>query len=142
MNLTGILLTLGTSLLLTLFVELAFAFLLGARGRSAMLLVALVNLATNPAVVYTYIMVRMAAGRAAAEGLMPFLEIGAVLLEAWLYTQAPDMLDPDSLFYRNRDGDRPERRRPLPGGAAALLFSVLLNAASYAAGEIINTIWK
>ena len=114
MDLTGIFLTLGTSLLLTLSVELSFAFLLGVRGRAATLLVALANLATNPVVVYTYIVVRMFVSKGQADRLMPLLETGAVVQEAWLYANTSGMMDPDRLFYgifsADRKGSEGERK--------------------------------
>jgi hypothetical protein len=157
MDLTGILLTLGTSLLLTLAVELSFALLLGVRGRSAILLVALANLATNPVVVYTYIVVRMFVGRGQADELMLFLEIGAVFLEALLYANTPGMMDPEKLFYgvfsvsRNESlfdyrlpgkqtATREKKRRAFSGGTAALLLSVLLNTASFLMGKLVNSL--
>ena len=145
MDLTGIFLTLGTSLLLTLSVELSFAFLLGVRGRAATLLVALANLATNPVVVYTYIVVRMFVSKGQADRLMPLLETGAVVLEAWLYANTSGMMDPDRLFYgmfsAGREGTGEERKRPVfRAGMAALLLSVLLNAASFLAGTLVNSL--
>lgn len=157
MNLPEILLTLGTSLLLTLAVELSFAVLLGVRGSSALLLVALVNLATNPLVVYTYIVVRMFVGRGQADGIMPFLEIGAVFLEAWLYANTSGMMDPEKLFYgafsTDRNGNHRDNRCPAIQGVirgkkrqafrrveAALLLSFLLNAASFLAGTLVNSL--
>ena len=157
MDLTGILLTLGTSLLLTLAVELSFAFLLGVRRRSAMLLVALANLATNPVVVYMYILIRMCAGKEQADGLMPILEAGAIILESWLYANTSGMIDPKKLFYGVfsterkesrydkglpviREDDWGKKRSAFGEGLAALLFSVILNSASFFAGMLVNSL--
>ncbi len=133
MSIIGILLTLGASLLLTELVEVPAALLAGVRGKSAMLLVVLANLATNPVVVYGYILTRMMIGRGTAEAVLAFLEAGAVLLEAWLYAHTPSMMDAETLFYRKLPSSR-------SGGTAALLLSLLLNAASYLAGEFVNAL--
>lgn len=156
MGISGILLTMGTSLLLTELVEVPMARLLGARGRSALLLVALANLATNPAVVYSYIASRILLGRKTAGAVLIAMEIAAVLLEARLYARTPGMMDAGMLFYGrlaagdpgsvcgnrrfNRGSEQPRGSRPesRSAAAAALLFSILLNAASWLAGVLVS----
>ena len=49
----------GISLLLTLFIEWALAFLWGIRGKRAFLTVTLVNFVTNPPAVLTYWLYRV-----------------------------------------------------------------------------------
>lgn len=85
----NILVSLAVSLVLTLALELAFALLWGVR-RGDLLLVALANVLTNPVVVLCHAL--------AALWLPAFLipvtlalEVGAVLVEGWLFAQRSDI---------------------------------------------------
>ena len=89
---SGLLLSLALSLLLTLALELGFA-LLWHVGRRDLPLVALANVLTNPAVVFCH-----AAAAAFVPGLLApvtaALEIGAVLAEGWLFKTRSDIRAP------------------------------------------------
>ncbi len=106
---------LGLSLGLTLAFELGFALLWGLRGRD-LVLCALVNLLTNPPVVFCALLWRYY-GPGPAWLPVPLLEALAVLTEG--------------RFYR-RDGE--SIRRPF-------LFSLCANAVSYALGLVVNLIF-
>ena len=140
MSVEGVLLTMLTSLLLTEAVELTISFVLGVRRKKGLMLVFLASLMTNPAVVFSYIAVRMTVGMHAAERMIPLLEIAAVIAEAALYALTPGMLRPEELFAgKEKPGsDRPEAGRRNRRWPAALLLSIVLNAASYLAGLLIN----
>ncbi len=105
---------LAISLVMTLVLELGYARFWGVRGRHDFLLTAAVNVLTNPVVVFVYYFVwyrRLPVN----QGLVTMgLEIWAVVTEALLYRR----------FARTV-------RRPW-------LFSLSVNAFSYAAGELIN----
>ncbi|MBR2717144.1 MAG: hypothetical protein IKD79_05345 [Oscillospiraceae bacterium] len=103
--------SLGMSLGLTLVLELAFALLCGKRRR-ALLLTALVNLLTNPIVVWSTLLWRMYALPGGA--LMTALaEILAFLTEGLIYK-------------KSREFSRP------------FVFSLCANAFSYGAGLMLN----
>ncbi len=106
--------SLGVSRALTLAFELAFALLWGLRGRDLILCV-LVNVLTNPPVVLCALLWRTY-GPGPGWLPVPFLEAGAVLVEGF--------------FYR-RNGERV--RRPF-------LFSLCVNAFSYALGLVFNAL--
>ena len=106
--------SLGASLGLTLVFEGAFALLWGLRGRD-LLLCALVNLLTNPIVVFCALCWRRY-GPDPAWLPVPFLEALAVLTEGY--------------FYR-RDGEAV--RRPF-------LFSLCANACSYGLGLVLSAL--
>ena len=106
---------LGLSLGLTLLFELPFALLWGLRGRD-LLLCALVNLLTNPPLVFLVLCWRHF-GPGPDWLPVPLLEAAAVLVEGH--------------FYR-RDGEAV--RRPF-------LFSLCANAFSYAMGLLIGAIF-
>lgn len=105
---------LAISLALTLVLELSYARLWGVRDRHDFLLVAAVNVLTNPIVVFVYYFVwyrRPPVNR----GLVTLgMEIWAVVTEALLYRR----------FARTI-------KRPW-------LFALSANAFSYAVGELIN----
>lgn len=104
--------SLGLSLLLTLLIETAVALLVGLRGRD-LLLVALMNAVTNPAVVYLYLLLSAKTALPRWAILLP-LELAAVAVE-----------------WRLLDRFATGVRRPL---ACALL----LNACSFVSGELIQ----
>ena len=108
-------LSLGVSLCLTLVFEEAFALLWGLRGRD-LLLCLLVNLLTNPPVVFLTLCWRHFAPY---PGWLPvpFLEAAAVVIEGAIY---------------RRDGEKV--RRPF-------LFSLCANAFSFALGLLVNAIF-
>ena len=104
------------SLVMTLALELAYARLWGVRGGHDLILTILVNVLTNPIVVFSisYFRIKRFSGN---RGLLTAgLEIFAVVTEALLYRR----------FSRTI-------RRPW-------LFSLSANAFSYAVGELINGI--
>ena len=107
---------LAISLALTFILELSYAWFWGMRGLHDFLLAAAVNMLTNPIVVFVYYLVwyrRFAVNR----GLVTLgLEIWAVVTEALLYRKYAKTI-----------------RRPW-------LFSLSVNAFSYAAGELINAL--
>ncbi len=102
------------SLVMTLALELVYARLWGVRGGDDLLLTVLVNVLTNPIVVFCiyYFHIRRFSGNQGV--LTAGLEIFAVVTEALLYSR----------FSRTI-------RRPW-------LFSLSVNAFSYAVGELIN----
>ena len=108
-------LSLGVSLGLTLVFEGAFALLWGLRGRD-LLLCLVVNLLTNPPVVFLTLCWRHFASSPAWLPV-PFLEAAAVLAEGH--------------FYR-RDGEKV--RRPY-------LFSLCANAFSFGLGLLVNAVF-
>lgn len=88
----SIFLALAVSLLLTLVLELGFALLWGV-GRRDLLLVALANVLTNPIVVLCCTL----AASFIPELLIPavvVLEIGAVVVEGWLFHTRSDIRFP------------------------------------------------
>lgn len=70
------------SLIMTWLLELAFAFLLGIRRSKDLFLILLVNLITNPAVVYLALTFRYSLP---SRFLIPLLESLAVAVEALYY---------------------------------------------------------
>ena len=112
---SGWLVSLGVSLGLTLLFEGVFALLWGLRGRD-LLLCALVNLLTNPPLVFCVLCWRHF-GPAPAWLPVPILEALAVWVEGH--------------FYR-RDGEN--IRRPY-------LFSLCANAFSYTLGLVFSAIF-
>lgn len=76
----------GLSLGLTLFVECGIALLFGIRGRDHLLLL-LVNILTNPAVVYLNLLfVSLLPDTSVLAWQLP-LEIAVVAIEGWLYAR-------------------------------------------------------
>ncbi len=105
-------------LLLTGAVETGLAALLGFRRRD-LLFVALVNLLTNPPVVVLTFLSGLYYGKTVWIISVVFFEIAAFLTEA--------------LVYRSNL----EKRKPNP-----FLLALILNAASFAGGEIFNIFFK
>ena len=112
---SGWLAALGVSLGLTLFFEGLFALLWGLRGRD-LVLCALVNLLTNPPLVFLVLCWRRF-GPEPAWLPVPFLEALAVWVEGRFY---------------KRDGEKV--RRPF-------LFSLCANAFSYGLGLLVGAIF-
>lgn len=104
------------SLLLTLIFELGYALLWGIRDRHDLILAVLVNVLTNPIVVFVVYYVRFRRCAVHLGWLTAVLEVFAVVTEALLYQK------------HARTIDRP------------WLFSLSANAFSYAMGELLNDI--
>lgn len=119
------------SLLVTVVTEGALSFLLGLRSRKDQSLVLLVNLLTNPAVVYVNLLSMILIGNSVRTGTLIVTECAAVLTEALIYARK---LDWDRLPSGTAAGMLAGRKTAV----RALLLSVLLNAASYGAGEIVK----
>lgn len=105
-------------LLLTQAAETGLAALLGFRKRD-LIFVLLVNLLTNPPVVVLTFLCGVYWGRSVWIISVILFEAAAFLTEA--------------LIYRSNL----EKRKPNP-----FLVSLILNAASYAAGEVVNIFFK
>ena len=112
MNLEVMVRTLGLSLALTILFEAAFAMLTGRRSRRDMLVLAAVNVATNPPVVLIYHFARRLLGHGWL--LIALLEFAVVFVEFVLYK-----------------GYGGSFKRPL-------LFAVAVNAFSFGLGTLIN----
>lgn len=112
MSIGALLLSLGRSLAFTLLLEGVFALVTGRRSRQDMLVVAAVNVATNPPLVLVYHLARRL--WRSSWLLIALLECGALAAEA--------------LLYKRYGGSF---KRPLLFAAGANLFSfglgVLLN---------------
>ncbi|MGN0667436.1 MAG: hypothetical protein ACI4KF_13045 [Huintestinicola sp.] len=111
----AVLLAMGSSLLLTLILELLFACIYGVRGKHDLVICVLANTLTNPVVTCTYYYMQYSVGMSGEMLILAtvILEISAVTAE-WL-------------VYRNNT----EIKRPL-------LFSMAANAFSYSAGVIMT----
>lgn len=72
------------SLLLTLLVEAAVAFLWGLRGRKNLLIVLLVNILTNPVAVLVYWLYQVYAG-AHSLPVQVIIELTVIIVEAYIY---------------------------------------------------------
>lgn len=101
------------SLLLTLLFEGAYALIFGVRGWRDLLLVALVNILTNPAVVLLHTLGRLYAPWSPVLTLLA-LETAAVLTEGLIYRRFAAAI-------------------PRP-----MWFALGINAFSYALGELFN----
>ncbi len=113
MPLEYILLSLCISLSLTVFLELIFALVFRARGQT-LLIVALVNVLTNPAVVVLFLL--LCRHYSLPEfAVVAILEAVAVLIEALIYARCTEI------------------RRPF-------LFSLAANAFSYLSGAVISAL--
>lgn len=106
--------SLSVSLGLTLAVELPLARALGVKRGRDLLFVLLANLATNPAVVYLYTLSCLRAPGASIF-VLAALELAAFAAEGLSYTRCLEEKKP----------------RPYP-------LSLALNAASFAAGELLT----
>lgn len=111
-----LLITLGISLGLTIALELAFAVVATKRDRKNLLLVCLVNVLTNPVVVFAYFLGSHYTTWNLAVLMIP-LEIMAVLVEAHTY----------KTYGR--------------GFSHPLLFSLCANLFSFGTGAILNGLW-
>lgn len=107
--------TLGISLGLTIVIELLFALIIGIRNRKDLLLVVLVNILTNPPVVFIYYLLYFYTAWSGMLVKIP-LEILAVLVEGYYYKS----------FGK-------EFRRPF-------LFSLFANTISFGIGILINIV--
>ena len=107
---------LAISLGITLILELAFALFWGIRDHHDLWLAVLVNVLTNPIVVFVYYYVRIRRFPLNYGWVMIGMEAFAVVTEALLYKRF------------SRTVQRP------------WLFSLSANAFSYAVGELINSI--
>ena len=105
-------------LLLTAAAETGLAALLGYRKRD-LTFVALVNLLTNPPVVVLTFLSGLYWGKTAWIISVVFFELAAFLTEALIYRSNLD------------------KKKPNP-----FLLSLILNAASFACGEIVNMFFK
>ena len=109
------LVSLGLSLGLTLFLELTFAYIFGLRSKQDFLLVALVNVFTNPAVVMTCNLIALFSCMPVPWYWIVSLEALAVLTEGLIYRAG--------LIYR--------RIHPL-------FLSLILNGISYLGGFLLS----
>lgn len=107
------------SFAVTIFAELTVALILGLRRKVQLFLVFLANVITNPLTVYIVNLLHCYGNVAAEYTVLGFLEIAAVVTEA--------------LIYRYALGWSPKK---------ALLFSMLLNAASFLLGMTVQFILK
>lgn len=104
------------SLLLTLILELGYALFWGIRDKHDLRLAVLVNVLTNPVVVFTVYFVRFRRLHVHYGWVTLIMEVLAVVTEALLYRKHARTI-----------------RRPW-------LFSLSANAFSFAMGELINGI--
>ena len=118
------------SLVLTLVIETAVALIMGVR-MPGLKVVWLVNLLTNPAVVYLSLLSAWFLAPNGRRAALVFLEAAAIAVEAFIYTKN---LDWEALPDRTAAG-KLAGGRPAP---ASLVLSLLLNAASYGMGELIE----
>ena len=109
------LVSLGLSLGLTLFLELTFAYIFGLRNKQDFLLVALVNVFTNPAVVLICNLIGLFSGAPVPWYWILTLEVVAFLTEGLIYRAG--------LIHR--------RIHPL-------LLSLILNGISYIGGLLLS----
>ncbi len=105
------------SLFFTLLIEIVFALILGARNKKEVANVALVNIMTNPVAVSVSFAVNIMLGTKAKTVSLLIIEPLAVFIEGLVYkkTLTCKKINP-------------------------YLFSLLLNAASYGIGLILNKI--
>ena len=119
------------SFLITAIAECALAYLLGLRRKRDQELVFLVNLLTNPAVVYLSLLSARFLEPDGRRAVLVLLEAAAIAVEAFMYMKKLDW------------GELPDRAAALAWGrkspaAAALILSLILNAGSYGAGELVD----
>lgn len=103
------------SLFLTLVFEVTYALIWGVRGRHDLWLVILVNILTNPIVVFVHYWVMLRTGWNVGAATL-LLEAGAILTEGVIYWKC------------GKNISRP------------MLFSLSVNMFSYAVGELINAL--
>ena len=104
------------SLIETLILELGFALFWGVRGRKDLQWVAVVNVLTNPIVVFTYYYVRLRRLPVNYGVVTLALEAFAVVAEALIYRKKAETV------------------------GRAWLFSLSVNSFSFAAGALMNKI--
>lgn len=123
MNLLSLLLPYAAALTLTLIIE-GFLCLLFLKDKSWLRFTCLVNLFTNPLVNVLYTILHFRMTECNLENTIPWvllgLEITVWLSEGWL-------------FYRFGNG-----RKPISSIYNALLFSFVLNAATYLTGLLLQ----
>ena len=121
------------SLAVTLAAECFLAWVLGLRTRKDQSLVVLVNLLTNPAVIYLSLLGSRFVGPSGRGWVLIGLETAAVLTEAFIYSR---WLDWDQLPACTVAG----RLGRIRSGRAAVALSLILNAGSYGAGELLELV--
>ncbi len=119
------------SFLVTAVTECVLAYLLGLRSWRDQSLVLLVNLLTNPAVVYLTLMAAWFMAPEERGAVLVLLEAAAIAVEAFIYTKK---LDWGELARGTAAGALARGRSFI----AALMLSLLLNAASYGMGELVE----
>lgn len=102
-------------LFLTVLVECALSFVVGVRSRRGLMNVALCNCITNPLVVVSTFLVGFFFGNGVRLPVEICEEVSVVLIEGLIYSKVL------------------EEKRPNP-----FLLSLILNAASYGLGFVIN----
>ena len=110
--------SLVVSFLITVAVELAVGWLLGLRDRRSLVIIFLVNVVTNPVVVFLLNVEYLYGLPVGRIPLTLFLEVSAVIVEALLY----------------RISLKTERN--------PFLIALILNFASYGAGILINILLR
>lgn len=116
--LASALLVLLHCLCLTVLLELGLAALLGVRSGLDFVNIFLAQVITNPLVVLLAVLASVYLTRAGCIASVVVLEVSAVIVEGLLYRRVLDY-----------------RRIP------PLLFSLILNAFSFGAGQLLNLIW-
>ncbi len=91
----GLLANMGISLGLTIVLELMFSLVCRVRNRMDLLLVCLVNVITNPVVVFLYY---LAAGSSVSVAVLAVLEVLAVVVEAYFYKSYGEKISRPVLF--------------------------------------------
>lgn len=115
MNLNNMPLIMVRCLALTIIIELLLALILGVRNKKDIINIILVNVITNPIVVLTPIIVYLKFGGYYPRIVLFILEILTVLIEGLIYKKV--------LEYKKINW---------------ILLSLILNAASFVIGEVIN----
>ena len=110
----SVLIFIAVPLFLTIVIEECLSFILGKRGIHRLLAVLAVNTATNPVLNFILYVIRLYITVPRIGFIVAFLEIAVVIIEWRIYVY---------LF--------PEDKR------GALLYSLILNAASYLLGLIL-----
>ena len=114
MRISGLPLVMGWCLLLTVAVETLFAAILKTRRPRDFLLVVLANVMTNPVLVSVTYLIRVTQGMKAYFIALALFEVAAAFAEALVYRSA----------MKNKFNP--------------FLFSLILNAASFSIGWVIN----